>query len=441
MGVVTGIVKEFQFGMNWSEYSRFVGDIFGAPLALEALLAFFMESTFIGLWIFGWDRLSKGVHLATIYLTAIGTMVSAVFILAANSWMQNPVGATFNPQTGRAELTDFGAVLGNPVFLTTFLHTIATSYMIGGALIAGISFWHLSKVARGRHTSEISDASEVEDVSTWRWATKFGAWVLIAAAAITAVSGDIQGKEMTKLQPMKMAAAEAAWESTSDFSVITFDTGDGTEEIGGIKIPGMLGFLANNEWGSQIQGVNDLRKHDVNAYTYTHNDGSQTELQASYASVLREKVDANNIDLAPSVGLSYWSFRLMIGLGMAGALIGLIMLIELRGGRNPRQTGWHNFWTFVTPFLPLIGISFGWIFTEMGRQPWIVTGVLPTASAVSPGVSAGSVLFSTIAYTVVYGALAVVELFLFLKTMRAGLPDVSTTDNAADGDAPLSFAY
>ena len=175
--------------------------------------------------------------------------------------------------------------------------------------------------------------------------------------------------------------------------------------------------------------------------TYTHNDGSQTELQASYASVLREKVDANNIDLAPSIGLSYWSFRLMIGLGMAGALIGLIMLIELRGGRNPRQTGWHNFWTFVTPFLPLIGISFGWIFTEMGRQPWIVTGVLPTASAVSPGVSAGSVLFSTIAYTVVYGALAVVELFLFLKTMRAGLPDVSTTDNAADGDAPLSFAY
>ena len=157
--------------------------------------------------------------------------------------------------------------------------------------------------------------------------------------------------------------------------------------------------------------------------------------------MLREKVDANNIDLAPSIGLSYWSFRLMIGLGMAGALIGLIMLIELRGGRNPRQTGWHNFWTFVTPFLPLIGISFGWIFTEMGRQPWIVTGVLPTASAVSPGVSAGSVLFSTIAYTVVYGALAVVELFLFLKTMRAGLPDVSTTDNAADGDAPLSFAY
>ena len=159
-------MQEYQFGMNWSEYSRFVGDIFGAPLALEALLAFFMESTFIGLWIFGWDRLSKGVHLATIYLTAIGTMVSAVFILAANSWMQNPVGATFNPQTGRAELTDFGAVLGNPVFLTTFLHTIAASYMVGGALIAGISFWHLSKVARGRHTSEISDASEVEDVST-----------------------------------------------------------------------------------------------------------------------------------------------------------------------------------------------------------------------------------------------------------------------------------
>ncbi|MDU6252364.1 MAG: cytochrome ubiquinol oxidase subunit I, partial [Cutibacterium avidum] len=157
LGVVTGIVQEFQFGMNWSEYSRFVGDIFGAPLALEALLAFFMESTFIGLWIFGWDKLPKGVHLACIYLTALGTMVSAVFILAANSWMQNPVGATYNPATHRAELTDFGAVLTNPVFKATFLHQISASYMVAGALIAAIAFWHLAKVAKGRATSQISD--------------------------------------------------------------------------------------------------------------------------------------------------------------------------------------------------------------------------------------------------------------------------------------------
>ena len=443
LGVVTGIVQEFQFGMNWSEYSRFVGDIFGAPLALEALVAFFMESTFVGLWVFGWEKLPKGVHLACIYLTAIGTMISAVFILAANSWMQNPVGASYNPVTHRAELTDFGSVLSNPVFKATFVHQISSSYTVAGALIAAIAFWHLAKVARGRTTSQISDAEEVESVRTWRWASKFGAWVLIVACVGVVLSGDYQGKVMTDAQPMKMAAAEAAYQNTSDFSVLTIGNKDGSEEVWALKIPGMLGFLGNGKWGSQVKGINELKSYQVHEYTYHRKDGSQTPLQASYQNVLRQKIDANGIKLEPNVPLSYWTFRIMITLGMIGGLIGLVMLIAMRGGRNPKPHGWLTLFMIALPLLPLFAISFGWIFTEMGRQPWIVAGVLPTTAAVSPNVSAGSVLFSTIAYTVVYGILAVVEVGLFWKALKEGLPELSTRDQpVTEGeDTPLSFAY
>lgn len=441
LGVVTGIVQEFQFGMNWSEYSRFVGDIFGAPLALEALLAFFLESTFIGLWIFGWERLPKGVHLATIYLAAIGTMISAVFILAANSWMQNPVGAKFNPATGRAELDDFGAVLTNPVFKATFLHQISASYMVAGALIAAIAFWHLSKVTNGRRCSELGDEAVAEEAGTWRWASKFGAWVLIVASLGVVLSGDYQGKVMTDAQPMKMAAAEGAFDNTSDFSILTIGNADGTQEIKAIKIPGLLGFLGTGKWGEEIQGINELKDYKVNEYTYKRRDGSQTTLQSTYQPELRKQIDANGIKLEPNVPVSYWTFRIMITLGMIGTLIGIVMLIEMRGGRNPRHTGWRNFVMFCLPFLPLFGNSFGWIFTEMGRQPWIVAGVLPTSAAASPGVSAGAVLFSTIAYTVVYGALAVVEFSLFWKYMKAGLPQIAPARTSQDEDAPLSFAY
>ncbi|WP_130866447.1 cytochrome ubiquinol oxidase subunit I [Acidipropionibacterium timonense] len=441
LGVVTGIVQEFQFGMNWSEYSRFVGDIFGAPLALEALLAFFLESTFIGLWIFGWDKLSKGVHLATIYLAAFGTMISAVFILAANSWMQNPVGATYNPTTGRAELTDFGAVLTNPVFKATFLHQMSASYMTAGGLIAAIAFWHLSKVARGRKVTDIPDAHEVEDVHAWRWATKFGAWVLIVAGLGIFLSGDYQGKVMTDAQPMKMAAAEGAFDTTSDFSILTIGNMDGTQEIKAIKIPGMLGFLGTGTWGADIKGINELKNVNLTEYTYTRRDGSQTTLQSSYQTVLRKKVAANGIKLTPNVPVSYWTFRIMITLGMIAIAAGIVLLVWVRGGRNPGRTKLLDICTFLLPFAPLLANSFGWIFSEMGRQPWIVAGVLPTTAAVSPGVSAGSVLFSTIVYTAVYGALAVVELSLFMKYMRAGLPDVTPAAPTTDEDAPLSFAY
>ncbi len=441
LGVVTGIVQEFQFGMNWSEYSRFVGDIFGAPLALEALIAFFMESTFIGLWIFGWERLPKKAHLACIYLTAIGTMVSAVFILAANSWMQNPVGAVYNPQTHRAELTDFGAVLTNPVLKATLMHQLSACYVVAGALIAAIAFWHLSKVADGRRTSAITDAAEVEDARTWRWATKFGAWVLIVAGAATMISSDYQGKVMTDVQPMKMASAEGAYEQTSDFSLLTIGKLDGSEEIFAIKVPGLLGFLGNGKWGSTIKGINDLKNVDLNEYTYHRKDGSQTSLQSSYSQVLRAHVAKDGIKLQPNIPLTYWTFRIMITLGMIAILAGLVMLVWLRKDRNPRHMRWLNLVLILIPLCPLFANSFGWVFTEMGRQPWLVAGVLPTTAGVSAGVSAGSVLTSTIVYTLVYGGLAVVEVSLFWKAIRKGLPDVAPVTNDEDEDAPLSFAY
>ena len=205
----------------------------------------------------------------------------------------------------------------------------------------------------------------------------------------------------------------------------------------------MLGFLANGEWGSQIKGIDGLKNYPVHEYTYHRNDGSQTSLQSSYQNVLRQKINANGIKLEPNVPLSYWTFRIMIGLGMIGTLIGVAMLIAMRGGRNPQPHKWLTSFMIALPLLPLFGISFGWIFTEMGRQPWIVAGVLPTTAAVSPGVSAGSVLFSTILYTVVYGILAIVEVGLFWKALKAGLPELPTRGQPAveDEGTPLSFAY
>ncbi|WP_420176128.1 cytochrome ubiquinol oxidase subunit I [Luteococcus sp. OSA5] len=446
-GVVTGIVQEFQFGMNWSEYSRFVGDVFGAPLALEALLAFFLESTFIGLWIFGWDRLPKKLHLLTIYLTAIGTMLSAVFILAANSWMQNPVGAVF--RNGRAELTDFGALLTNPVFLVTFPHQLSASYMVGGGLVAGLSGWHLARLHKARkeapegqdlhYTGTSVKAEHVErDITTWRWAAKFGAWVLLVASLFVCLSGDFQGKVMTQVQPMKMAAAEAHYETSDspDFSVVTIGSIDGTEEVWSLKIPKLLSFLAHGNFDSQVQGVNDL----VEQYEkdgFIRDDGTQTELQKQYAEVLKTVP----VEARPNVMVAYWTFRIMMGLGFAGMGIAAWILWVLRKGRNPMPGRLWMTAMVALPLLPVFANSFGWIFTEMGRQPWIVAGVMPTWTAVSPSVSAGEALATMLLFTLIYGALAVVEVGLILKWNRAGLPEVEPVEIVEDEDAPLSFAY
>ncbi|MBI4934725.1 MAG: cytochrome ubiquinol oxidase subunit I [Actinobacteria bacterium] len=407
MGVVTGIVQEFQFGMNWSDYSRFVGDVFGAPLAIEGLLAFFLESTFLGLWIFGWDRLSRRVHLATIWIAATGTLLSAYFILAANSFMQNPVGYEFNEITGRAELTDFVAVLTNKVTLVTFPHTISGAFITAGGLVLGVALWNLI-----RHSNRDADA--------FRTAAKAGAATMVIAAALLAVTGDRQAKVMTEVQPMKMAAAEALYHTTdgASFSIFSVGTPDGSEETFAIRVPKMLSFLATGDFNGTVEGINDIQS----AYEAKFGPG----------------------DYSPNIAVTYWTFRFMIGIGMLGALIAVWAWWRIR-----RRKGFSGRMAMAAaialPLTGLLGNSFGWVFTEMGRQPWIVFGLMPTAAGVSPSVSATEVWISMIGFTLVYGLLAVVEVRLLLKYISAGLPVVPPDDDpevgSDDEERPLAFAY
>ena len=402
MGVVTGIVQEFQFGMNWSDYSRFVGDIFGAPLAIEGLLAFFLESTFLGLWIFGWDRLPKKVHLATIWLASIGTMLSAYFILAANSWMQHPVGYTVNTARGRAELTDIGAVLTNSTTLATFPHTITACFLTAGALMLAVSAWHL----RRDHQSEV-----------FRPGLRLGAWVVLIAGVGVLVTGDLQARVMTSQQPMKMAAAEALYETSepASFSLFTIGTLDGRSEVASVRIPSLLSFMATGSPSGSVEGINDLQRQ----YSSQYGEGNYV----------------------PYVPVTYWSFRLMIGFGALAMAVAAVALWSTRRGRTPKS---RLLWTAAvgTVAMPLLANSFGWIFTEVGRQPWTVFGLFKTSASVSPSVPAGTVAISLITFTLLYGVLAVIELTLMLRYARAGAPEivVPPDDDDAD-DRPLAFAY
>jgi cytochrome d ubiquinol oxidase subunit I len=417
IGVVTGLVQEFQFGMNWSDYSRFVGDVFGAPLAIEGLLAFFLESTFLGLWIFGWDKLPRRLHAACMWVVHVGTLLSAYFILAANSWMQNPVGYTFNPDTGRAELTDFWAVMVNKVQLVTFPHTVSACYVTGGAFVAGVAFL----LMRRRSTPDA-------DRPMYRTAVRIGSVIALVAGLGVAVTGDLQGKVMTDVQPMKMAAAEALYdtEQPAAFSVFTIGSLDGSEEIFSIKVPRLLSFLAENDLDARVVGINQLREEYRE--TYGQDPG------AAYYSAG---------DYTPVIPVTYWTFRLMIGLGMVAIAGAALLLWATRRGRLPAGRGWQ--WLAgALPLLPLAANSFGWVFTEMGRQPWAVFGLMTTASAVSPGVSAGEALTSLLALTLLYAVLAVVEVGLLVKYIRAGAePFVEPPDPklGQHSDEPLAFAY
>jgi len=400
MGVVTGIVQEFQFGMNWSAYSRFVGDIFGAPLAIEALLAFFLESTFIGLWIFGWDRLPPKLHNACMWIAATGTLLSAYFILAANSWMQHPVGYHYNPVTHREELTSFLAVLTNPEQLATFPHTVAGCFLTAGALVAGVAVWHLIRHPAG------------EAVTAFRSAAKAGAVTTLVAAVALMISGDLLGKVMTTYQPMKMAAAEALYHTSqpASFSLFTIGTLNGSKPVFEISVPHILSFLATGTFNGKVQGIDNLQS----SYSQVYGPGSYT----------------------PVIPVTYWSFRLMIGIGLLAALIALVLLWSLRRGRTPRSR-WLLGGAIVVPLLPLAANSLGWIFTEMGRQPWLVFGQLKTSAGVSAN-SAGEVLASLIVLTLLYGGLAVVEAGLLLRAIKAGLP---AEPGPADTDKPLELVY
>ncbi len=412
LGIATGIVQEFQFGMNWSDYSRFVGDVFGAPLAIEGLLAFFLESTFLGLWIFGWDRLRPAVHLVCIWLAAIGTVLSAYFILAANSFMQNPVGYRLDEESGRAELTDFWAVMTNKVVLVTFPHTIFACFMVGGAVVAGVGLWQMLRGPR---------RDDEEEREAFRTAVRLGAVVLLVAGAGTMVSGDFQGKVMTEVQPMKMAAAEGLYEdeAPASFSLLTVGTLDGSEPLFEVKIPRLLSFLGTGTWDGEVRGVDSLQEE----YEQRFGPG----------------------EYAPNIPVTYWTFRAMITAGGLAMVGGAWLLWATRRRRLPSLATWEGRWLLrtavVLPFLPLVASSFGWIFTEMGRQPWVVFGLMETSAGVSPGVSAGEALTTLVGFTALYAALAVVEFRLLLTNIRQGLPDADPPELVDDPDAPLAFAY
>ncbi|MFB9312710.1 cytochrome ubiquinol oxidase subunit I [Nocardioides plantarum] len=417
IGVVTGIVQEFQFGMNWSDYSRFVGDIFGAPLAVEGLLAFFLESTFLGLWIFGWERLPEKVHLACIWLVHLGTVFSAYFILAANSWMQHPVGFAYNPDTGRAEMNDFAAVLLNKVQLVTFPHVLLSAYMTAAAFVVGVAFWNMRRHRDG-----------TDDHRMYRSAVRTGALLVLVAGLGVAVTGDLQGKVMTEVQPMKMAAAEGLYETEApaSFSLFQLGTLDGSKETFAIKVPDLLSFLATGDPKAEVQGIDDLR----------------AEYEETYGQDPGEKYYSAG-DYTPVIPLTYWSFRLMIGLGLlAAAGAGVILWSTRRRAR--RAPGRRVLAIAVAlPLLPLLANSFGWIFTEAGRQPWAVFGLMTTDLAVSPGVSAFEVIASLTVLTLLYGGLAVVEVRLLLTYIGRGAdPMPEPPDDAAgSSDKPLAFAY
>lgn len=417
LGLVTGIVQEFQFGMNWSDYSRFVGDIFGAPLAIEGLLAFFLESTFLGLWIFGWGKLPPKLHAATMWLVHIGTLFSAYFILAANSWMQNPVGYEYDETTGRAELVDFWAVMVNKVQLITFPHVVLSAYMTGGAFVLGVAaYLHL------KHRRETQDV----DSSMYLKAVRIGAAVTLVAGLGVAITGDIQGKIMTDVQPMKMAAAEGLYdtEESAPFSLLTIGTPDGTEEKFSITVPKLLSYLAQGDWNAEVKGINQLRE-EYKA-EYGQDPGASYYTPGDYT---------------PVIPITYWSFRFMIGLGVLAAFGAALILLVTRKGGRPSGVWWPRL-AILLPIAVVAANSWGWIFTEMGRQPWVVFGLMTTEQGVSPGVSLTEAWISIVALTSIYAVLAVIELGLLWRYIKIGAPPYEETpDHKSDDDAPLAFAY
>lgn len=387
IGVVTGIVQEFQFGMDWSRYSVFVGNIFGAPLAMEALIAFFLESTFLGVWIFGEGKVSKGVHLASIWLASIGTILSAAFIMSANSWMQHPVGYSIDPSTHQAVLVNFWAVLTNSTFIAAYAHVLFAAFLTGGAFVLGVAAWHLRK---GHDTTAYAKAARVAVVVT-----------LIAAVA-TIFLGDNQAKEMEVQQPMKMAAAEALYntEKGASFSLLTIGNLSGSP-VFQIRVPHILSVLATNTWDGKVQGINQLQAAAAKKYG-----------KGSYV---------------PVIWLCYWSFRIMVGLGILLLILGGVGLWLMRKRRLEKSRRFLHFATWMIG-APFIANTFGWIFTEVGRQPWVVYGLLKTSKAVSL-VSVGYVATSFIGFTAIYTFLAIIEMTLMFKMARVP-PEVESPDES-----------
>jgi len=396
IGVVTGIVQEFQFGMNWSAYSRYVGDIFGAPLAIEGLAAFFVESTFLGLWIFGWDHLKPKVHLAMLWLVAIGSTASAYFILAANSWMQHPVGYKLNPVTHRAEMTSIAKILTNSTLIRAFFHTIAAAGLTAAMLVLAVAVWHLRS----------------GDTALFAPVARIALWTTLAAGVATVLLGHAQGQLMTKQQPMKMAAAEALYQTQSGAPFSLFDIGPWEKHphksLVSIAIPHGLSILATNSWNGKVEGINDLQA----AYTKKYGPGNYE----------------------PIVGVTYWTFRIMAGVGFLAVLLALVGLgLARKPGRLERSARFHRV-AIVGLGLPVLANLTGWLFTELGRQPWVVQGLLLTRNAVSPTVSAWEVGLTLVGFTLLYGVLAGIEVKLMVRAAKAGPDRPGSYDAVLEGD-------
>ncbi|MGD0822554.1 MAG: cytochrome ubiquinol oxidase subunit I [Desulfomonilia bacterium] len=378
LGIVTGITLEFQFGMNWAEYSKYVGDIFGAPLAVEATLAFFLESVFIGVWVFGWDKVSQKTHAWAITIVAFATNLSALWILLANGWMQNPVGAKLTEITGnplitkRAEMADFLAVVANPYGWIKFFHTLLSGYALAAFFVTGVAAWHLLR------------KNEVELFKrSFKTAAVFG---LVSGLLVTA-TGDFHAVEIAKVQPAKLAALEAVWETQkgAPLSLITVpDSANERNALELITIPKLTSLLAYRNPDAEVKGLKDIPK-----------------------------------DLRPPVALTFYSFRLMVVLGMVMILLS-VMAVYLSAKDKLESSPVFLKIMLYAIALPYIGVQLGWIVAEVGRQPWIVYGMLKTSDAVSRSITVSQVLMSLIAFTVVYGLLGIVDVYLLVKYAKQG---------------------
>ncbi|MBP8187327.1 MAG: cytochrome ubiquinol oxidase subunit I [Comamonas sp.] len=440
MGVATGVVMEFQFGMNWSYYSHYVGDIFGAPLAIEGLMAFFLEATFVGLFFFGWDRMTKVQHLVVTWLVAIGSNFSALWILIANGWMQNPVGAAFNPQTMRMEVNDFFAVLTNPVAQAKFVHTVSAGYTVASIFVLGISAWYLLK---GRHVALAKRSMTV--------AASFG----LAASLSVVVLGDESGYLSSEHQKMKLAAIEAMWETEpapAAFTLVGIPDSAARETHYAVHIPWVMGLIGTRSLDTEIPGINDLvlRAQDritsgIKAYDALQTIRSfkkQADVPADvvttfedhganlgYALLLmrytedprkatQAQIQQAAQDTVPPVGPLFWSFRIMVALGMFFIALTATFFV-LSACRKLDAYPWLLKVAVMAIPLPWIAAECGWIVAELGRQPWIIEGVLPTAMAVS-NLGAGTVLMTIVMFVAIYTVMFGIEMVLMRKAILTG---------------------
>jgi cytochrome d ubiquinol oxidase subunit I len=411
VGVVTGLVQEFEFGMNWSVYSRYVGDVFGGPLAMEGLAAFFLESTFLGLWLFGWDRLSKRVHLACIWIVAFATMLSALFILAANSWMQHPVG--YRMVKGQPQLDNVGALFTNPTFLWGYVHVVLAGLITGALIVLAISAWYLRKLNPSPNVGNLSprsggQAEEGREVEAFTRTASLSLAVLIPSIVLTLFVGSELGVVETKYQPMKIAAAEGQWNTCQPCSFSLFQIGGGANDKTPsqiIEVPHVLSLLATNSWGGKVIGLNQLQAESVKKYG-----------PGNYV---------------PDVFIQYWSMRIMAYLAALVTMLALWGAWLLHRGKLDGSK-WFlrlSMWAVVTPFLMNTA---GWLLTESGRQPWIVQGLMKTVNANSPSVSATDIWISLVVFVLLYAALGAADVVLMVRYARKGL---GHEDEHSDGSA------